>query len=188
MAAVSPLEQLRELESKALARKALVPAGQARAQEWRGVGFRVGHVELVAGMDTVVEALEPVKCTRVPAAKPWFEGIANVRGQLVPVSDFYAFLYGERLPRERGNRILLFRLANTVAGLLVTAVTGIRSFPIQAREDGDGGVAEALRPFVGGCFRRGGEVYPIFEFNRLVGNERFMQIVETRTRGPAATA
>lgn len=180
MAAVSALEQLKQIESKSLSRKALAIAGGQRAQEWRGVGFRVGGTELVASMDTVVEALEPVTCTRVPSAKLWFEGIANVRGQLVPISDLYAFLFGERQPAGRDTRILVFKLANTVAGLVVTAITGVRNFPPDAQNEKTGDLDPVFKPFVTSCFHRGGENYPVFDFKRLVGNERFMHIMEAQ--------
>ena len=179
MAAASPIDLLREIESKSLAHKSLTVTEQARANEWRGVGFRVGGKELVASMISVVEVLDPIQCTRVPSSKVWFDGIANVRGQLVPVSDLYSFLYGERRPQDRDTRILVFKLANTVAGLTVGAVTGIRSFPEESRDQRMPDIDEPLRPFVVACFHRGGSDYPVFDFNRLVGNDRFMHITET---------
>jgi twitching motility protein PilI len=178
MAAVSPIQQLRDIESKSLSKQSLATIEQQQAHEWRGVGFRVGDIELVASMDTIVEALEPIKCTRVPSAKSWFDGIANVRGQLVPVSDLYGFLYGERPPADRNTRLLVFRLANTVAGLAVTAVTGIRTFAENTMDNDIPDLDERIKPFVTGCFHRSGEDYPVFDFNRLVSNERFMHIME----------
>lgn len=179
MAAVSPIQQLREIESKSLSKQSLATIEQSRAHEWRGVGFKVGETELVASMNTIVEALEPIKCTNVPSARPWFEGIANVRGQLVPVSDLHGFLYGERRPADRNTRILIFRLANTVAGLVVSAVTGIRTFPEETMDNEFSELDDPIKPFVTGCFHRAGDAYPVFEFNRLVSNERFMHIMES---------
>jgi twitching motility protein PilI len=178
MVATSPFDMLREIESKSLARKALAVTNQARANEWRGVGFKIGDIELVAPIMTVVEVLDPIHCTRVPSSKVWFDGIANVRGQLVPVSDLHGFLYGERRPQDRDTRVLVFRLANTVAGLTVSAVTGIRSFAEDNRDQRVSGIDEQLKPFVVGCYHRAGDDYPVFDFNRLVSNERFMQITE----------
>jgi twitching motility protein PilI len=178
MAAASPIELLREIESKSLAKKAIAVTDQARANEWRGVGFKLGEIELVASMDNVVEVLDPMECTSVPSSKIWFDGIANVRGQLVPVSDLYSFLYGERRPIDRDTRILVFKLANTVAGLTVSGVTGIRSFPEDSRDQRMSEVTEHVKPFVVGCYHRAGDDFPIFDFNRLVADERFMHITE----------
>jgi twitching motility protein PilI len=179
MAVVSPIDLLREIESKSLARKALAVTDRSRANEWRGVGFKVGDIELVASMTSVVEVLDPIRCTRVPSSKDWFDGIANVRGQLVPISDLYGFLYGERRPQDRNTRVLVFKLANSVAGLTVNAVTGIRSFAEDSKDQRIPGVDEPLKPFVVGCYHRAGDDFPVFDFNRLVSNERFMHITES---------
>lgn len=178
MNAASPIAQLRDIESKSLARKAMLPATAERFNEWRGVGFRVGELEIVAKMQNVVEVLHPTPCTRVPSSKNWFEGIANVRGQLVPVTDLYGFLMGERQPPNRSSRIVVFKLTNTVAGLQVTSVTGIRSFREDTLDQEYPAVPEQLKPFLSGCFHNAGDDFPVFDFNRLVSNERFMHILE----------
>ncbi len=178
MAVSSPIELLFDIESKSLAKQALTVAEQRQANEWRGVGFRVGDIELVTPMSKIVEVLDPLTCTRVPSSKVWFDGIANVRGLLVPVSDLYSFLYGERREDDRDTRIVVFRLTNSVAGLTVSAVTGIRSFLEDSQDQNLPDVDDKLRPFIVGCYHRAGEDYPVFDFNRLVGNERFMQITD----------
>jgi twitching motility protein PilI len=180
MAAVSPINQLREIEQKSLARKALAVQAAQTVSDWRGIGFRIGNVDLVASMSNVAEVLNPVHYTRVPSSKVWFEGIANVRGQLVPVTDLYSFIHNQRRPSDRDTRIMMFRLANSVSGLVVTAVTGIRNF----REDNRSltvstDVDEKLRPYIGGTFQHGGDEYPIFDFSRLLNDEKFMHITET---------
>lgn len=179
MAAVSPMTQLREIESKSLAKKALVSTEARHFTQWRGVGFRVGDLEVVASMSNVVEVLKPVECTRVPSSKAWFEGIANIRGLLVPVTDLYGFLYGEdRRPPTHSARIVVFRLTNTVAGLYVTGVTGIRSFRKDSIDNEYPEIPEQLKPFLIGCFHHAGDHFPVFDFNRLVSNERFMHVAE----------
>lgn len=179
MSAVSPIKQLREIESKSLAKQALVPTEAQHFAEWRGVGFRIDSLELVSSMSNIVEVLKPVECTRVPSSKVWFEGIANVRGLLVPVTDLHGFLYGgERRPPSQSSRIVVFRLTNTVAGLLVTSVTGIRSFRKDSIDNEYPEMPEQLKPFLVGCFHRAGDDFPVFDFNRLVSNERFMHVAE----------
>jgi twitching motility protein PilI len=177
--AASAIDQLREIESKSLSRGALVVQNaQMKAAEWRGIGFRVGGTELVTSMQHIAEVLKVVEYTRIPSSKIWFEGIANVRGQLVPVTDFYSFLYGKRLPADRETRMILFRLANSVSGLVVTSVTGIRSFREDVLDQDATGIDDEIIPFLSGCFHQGGDAYPIFDFSRLLNDERFMHVTE----------
>lgn len=178
MTVASAIAKLKEIESKSLARHALTVVDQARGKEWRGIGFFVGETTLVTSMDSVVEVLDLEKCTRVPSSGQWFEGIANVRGQLVPVSDLYSFVFDKPSFRDRNTRMIVFKMASSVTGLIVSSVTGIRSFPQETMDQDYPELDESIKPFVVGCFHRGGEDYPVFDFNRLVANERFMQITE----------
>lgn len=178
MPAISAIEQLREIESRSLSRGALVVQNVQAKAEWRGIGFRIGNTELVTSMQHIAEVLKVVEYTRIPSSKIWFEGIANVRGQLVPVTDFYSFLYGSRLPADRNTRMIMFRLANSVSGLVVTSVTGIRSFREDALDQDASGIEDQLIPYLSGCFHQSGGAYPVFDFSRLLNDERFMHVTE----------
>jgi twitching motility protein PilI len=64
----------------------------------------------------------------VPLAKPWFRGIANVRGNLHSVSDFGAFLGGEMLKLTPEARLLvLHERFRSGAALLVGRSLGLRA-------------------------------------------------------------
>ncbi len=172
----SPIAQLREIEAKSLARRELVLHASEESGEWRGIVFKLGEKELTTHMPSVVEVLNPMECTRVPASQPWFKGIANIRGQLVPISDLHSFLYGTTRDKEPDPRVIVFRLANTVAGLEVSGVSGIRNFKQDNMDESYPEEDEHLKPVITGCFHDDGENYPVFDFNRLISNERFMQI------------
>ena len=83
-----PFGQLLELEGLLRAARMDVAAGEA--QTWTGLGFRIGQAWLVAPREDVREVLPPPSTTRVPNAKPWLRGMANVRVATVDVSSFSA--------------------------------------------------------------------------------------------------
>jgi twitching motility protein PilI len=63
----------------------------------------------------------------VPLAKPWFRGVANVRGNLYSVSDFGAFLGGQALKVNTESRLLvLHERFRSGAALLVQRSLGLR--------------------------------------------------------------
>lgn len=64
----------------------------------------------------------------VPLTKPWFAGIANIRGNLYSVADFSAFQGKEATPQNASSRLLLIgtRHGNNAA-LLVTRMLGLRN-------------------------------------------------------------
>jgi twitching motility protein PilI len=59
--------------------------------------------------------------TEVPLTKPWFAGIANIRGNLHSVVDLSAFVGKEATPRNTSSRLLLIGTRHgSNAALLVT--------------------------------------------------------------------
>jgi twitching motility protein PilI len=57
-------------------------------REWVGVAWRMaGEAYLVAREETREVLNFPGQLTRVPGAKPWVRGLANVRGALMPIID-----------------------------------------------------------------------------------------------------
>src|SRR5687768_18608043 len=83
-----PFDLLKELER--LARTALTGQGRdaASEREWVGVAFRLGSENFLVAREETREVLGfPSVLTRVPGAKGWIRGVANVRGTLLPVVD-----------------------------------------------------------------------------------------------------
>lgn len=81
----------------------------------------------------------PVIAT-VPMTKPWYLGIANIRGNLYGVIDFGAFLgdsSGSPPSSEAAPRLVLFgpRVGDLRAGLVVHRVLGLRNLADLALAD-----------------------------------------------------
>jgi twitching motility protein PilI len=74
-----------------------------------------------------VVALPPV--ADVPLTKPWFRGLANIRGNLYSVIDFSGFLGRGNVPGAAQNRLVLFgpRTGELRAGIVVGRVLGLRN-------------------------------------------------------------
>jgi twitching motility protein PilI len=66
--------------------------------------------------------------TTVPLTKPWFAGIANIRGSLYSVVDFSAFRGGEPTRRNANARLLLIGARHGInSALLVDRTLGLKS-------------------------------------------------------------
>ena len=86
-----------------------------------------------------VVAMPPI--VTVPMTKPWFLGVANIRGNLYSVVDFAAFLGAEPVAPNPQTRLVLFsaRAGELNAGLVVQRVVGLRNVselaPVSALAD-----------------------------------------------------
>lgn len=74
-----------------------------------------------------VIALPPV--ADVPLTRPWFRGLANIRGNLFSVIDFAGFLGHPNVAPAAHNRLVLFgpRTGELRAGIVVARVLGLRN-------------------------------------------------------------
>lgn len=124
----TPFDTLAEYERRSLAHAVALPAREAVAEQWRGVGYRVGQRRLVSGFEDVVEIVPLPPTTPVPGAQPWLLGIGNLRGNLFPVIDLKYFLEGERTVLHEGQRVLVVRQAGGDVALTIDELYGQRSF------------------------------------------------------------
>ena len=143
-----PFELLAELERRGRAVSAQVSQEAHDGREWVGVALRMaGDLYLVAREETREVLGVPPSTTRVPGAKTWIRGLANVRGQLLPIIDLRQFLGSGVTPVTRNTRIVVVNHREIPAGLLVDEVLGFRRFArdgVLRRCAADGGALRAL--------------------------------------------
>jgi twitching motility protein PilI len=116
---------LREFQQQVLDRLQKQTAGDAQVSE---LGIRIGDNLWLVDMPDISEVMPLPALTLVPLTKPWYCGVANVRGSLYSIVDVGAYMDNETTQREAQNRVLLLgqRFAfNT--GLLVSRVLGLRN-------------------------------------------------------------
>jgi twitching motility protein PilI len=174
-----PFELLVELERRARAAIAAREGAPAASDEWVGIGFRLGAERFVAARGDIREVLPvPDQVTRVPGAKPWLRGIANLRGQLLTVVDLKSFLGAGSAAAERQARILIVASRDVPTGLIIDEVLGFRRFGTnEYHADAPAGVIRCEH-YLEGCYRRGGEVWPRFSLSKLLADEQFLMAGE----------
>jgi twitching motility protein PilI len=92
------------------------------------LGVQVGDEYWLVDMAEISEVLPVPPLTPVPLTKPWYCGVANVRGNLYSIVDFGVFMGGAAAPQEGQSRVLLAGQKFAFnAGLLVSRVLGLRN-------------------------------------------------------------
>ena len=172
----TPFEVLAEYERLALEHVAGLPEQMSAPGLWRGVGYRIGRRRLASGFDEVVEILPMPALTPVPGAQPWMLGVANMRGNLLPVVDLKQFLEGERTVLHEGQRMLVVRQRGGDVAVLIDELYGQRSFNepqlIDATELEAGG---RYGHFIERAYRLGDHAWGIFSLERLARTPEFRQ-------------
>jgi len=170
-----PFDLLQELERRSRAAVA-GQSGGALPAEWVGVGFRIGEEKFVASRDEVREVLMlPDQLTRVPGAKRWVLGIANLRGHLLPLIDLKLLLGSGRTSLRRMTRVISVNHRDVPAGLVVDEVIGFRRFMDNEYADRWPQTAVRCDRYLSGAYQRGQETWPIFGLYELLESSAFLQ-------------
>ncbi|HXG28457.1 MAG TPA: chemotaxis protein CheW [Nevskiales bacterium] len=168
-----PFELLAALEARLQTAASAGAAGEAQ-DVWTGLGYRLAGHQLVTPRADVREVLTPPEYTRVPGAKPWLLGIANVRGDLLPLIDLNRLLGGEATAIQRSTRVLVYNADEVPAGFLVDEVAGFRRFnPQDQRHELVPDEGDPLHPYLLGAFVRDGQLWLAMSLSRLVTSPVF---------------
>ena len=170
-----PFELLREIERRSRAAVAGKGAGDL-SDEWVGIGFSIGQEGFVADREQVREVLMlPETMTRVPGAKRWLLGIANLRGHLLPLIDLKMFLGGGRTSLRRATRVISVNHREIPAGIVVDEVQGFRRFMEGEYADKAPQTAVRCDRYLQGAYERGPDAWPVFDFYNLLESSTFLQ-------------
>ncbi|MGH8373420.1 MAG: chemotaxis protein CheW [Gammaproteobacteria bacterium] len=172
-----PFALLQELER----RSRIAASGRGREavqqEEWVGVGYRIGSTFLVSAREEVREVLTFPGVARLPGAKPWLLGLANVRGQLLPITDLGLFFGSTPASVSRSTRVVVVNHRDVPAGLLVDEVRGFRRFVATEQTDGLPDVLPGMMPYLAGAYSYGGgeELWGVLGLHGLVESAVFLQ-------------
>lgn len=170
-----PFDLLKQIESRVQAIGN--PLATGASQNWVGLGVRVADRWLLMPQDDVREVITLPTLTRVPGAKPWLLGLANVRGNLLPVCDLRGLMDGAAAPAPltRNSRVLVYNSERRPAGFLVDEVAGYRQFT-SGEQDPDASANCGLpAQQVIGAFTRDGQSWVAVSLHRIVLSDSFVQ-------------
>lgn len=177
MPITSPFEILKDLDSRCRKNSAGLPVAKAVVDDWIGIGFLIRDIPLLAKMDDVSEILPPPETIRVPGVTHWVKGLANVRGNLMPVLDMNGFLYGEPTKIRKQSRILVINKSGVVAGLLVDEVFGLRRFKPEEHKQEVMQDAGTIGAYLSGIFVDQVRRWNVFSVRKLTRAEDFLRVV-----------
>jgi twitching motility protein PilI len=161
---------LRDYQRELAAR--LQGAGSGRAAT--KLGMQVGAESWLVDLADAGEVIPVPPIAPVPLTRPWFRGVANIRGKLYSVVDFPAFLGGAGVALGEQARLLLLSERFRMGGaLLVDRSLGLRSVEqLQARA-GAAGAPSWLRAEYAD---KDGRQWKDLDVAQLVQNPEFLAV------------
>ena len=177
-----PFVTLLDIECNCKAYAVNIPRQIVTERDWLGIGFKSSDYDFVCRMEEVSEILRWPVMTDVPGSQPWFRGIANLRGHILPVTDLQGFISGAPHKETALSRVLVVNYENAYYGFAVGQVLGIEHFFAEE-------VKPAVNlnnihnyiPYVKGVFERDYKPWAILNFGIIIQTTEFYHILTAKT-------
>ena len=138
------------------------------------VDFKIAQLSYLLPLTETREIFPvPQQITAVPRSKSWVYGIANLRGELLPIFDLKCFLLGQKSKVSKRSRVLVLNHPNLYSGLLVDDVSGLKHFqeqPTQTTQQRD----SAIAAYLNGNVTQKDTNWDVFSFQKLAADQRFL--------------
>ena len=160
---------LRDYQRELAERLKSAASGRAASK----LGVQVGADAWLVDLADAGEVIPVPPVTPVPLAKPWFRGVANIRGRLYSVVDFPAFLGGPAVAAGEQARLLLLGEKYRMSSALLVD----RSLGLRAAEQLQAGAAEAAGPWQKAAYvDKDGKPWKELDVAQLVQSPAFLDV------------
>ena len=167
------ISQLQDMEQRSSARHENLPQLDEAYELWDGIAFNLISTPVVTQLSDIKEILNlPSSITRVPGTRNWMLGIANIRGNLLPITDLQVFLGGTPVAIGKRSRVLVTECEGARVGLLVGGVQGILHFKPDQRV-AEHSVPEAIAKYCSEAYLAANETWPVFNVSLLANDPEF---------------
>ncbi|MDX1496614.1 MAG: chemotaxis protein CheW [Salinisphaeraceae bacterium] len=167
-----PFVLLQALQQQVLGEK--VQSSPVGTETWPGITAKVGDHDLVVAQREVQEIIDLPSYTRVPRSAPWLLGIANVRGELLPIISLKTLITDAPPSLDQSSRVLVLNDGKIPAGFVVDRVEGLRRFyTSEQQQDSLNEAPERLSSFLMGAFAKDDRRWWVLSLRRLVRDPSF---------------
>jgi twitching motility protein PilI len=175
MNVLNPVAILKDIEESCRGCAVGLPRKAEVSNEWSGIAFRLDGNSLLVPMEQVVEILDFPVLSAVPLTQSWVRGIANIRGNLLPVIDLNGYLGNELSPVTDKTRVLVIDYEGLYSGLVVDEVMGLKHFLDEEYTEDEVEVDALLQPYIGYGYRQNEQIWGVFSLFVLADSQHFLQ-------------
>lgn len=169
-----PLKILQDYERRSLVHAVGMSGAREDKPAWTGVLFKILDYPCIASIGAVEEVVSLSDFAPVFGAKHWLLGIANNRGQLVPVIDAGGFISDTPRSLPRLARMMIVKASYGQVALVVDQVMGQKHFQEEPAAP-NGAEPEALKHLTSGFFDEDNQRWNVFDVGKLVELPEFTQ-------------
>jgi len=150
--------------------------GKETLQEVQLACFRVGAELYALDIMRVKEIIRPQKLTPVPKAPSFIEGVINLRGSVIPVTDMRKRFDQPIDEDTRKNRIIICALSRRNIGLLVDEVKEVKRFTRKEIAPSPQFIQGAQADYFLGVARRDDDLILVVDLEKVLSSEEKIEL------------
>lgn len=109
------------------------------------------------------------KITRVPKAQKWFDGVINLRGEIIPVMSLRRKFELEEVPLNDKTRIIVLKLESQGAiGVIVDSVKEVVTLGSESIEKVQADMKDEKSKYISSVGKQGNELITILNINGVL--------------------
>jgi len=173
---LNPFELLLDLENRSKLNAAGLPEQVEHQDTWSAIGFKVAGLQMVSAVGDVNEIMHFPQVTSIPGTKPWVKGMANIRGNLVPIIDLNGYLGKQNTKLDAHSRVLIINNDDLWAGLLVDQVLGLKHFYDGEESEQKPELDGVLDSYLTAEYKKDDHNWYVFSMKTLAETPEFFQV------------
>lgn len=146
------------------------------ADQWQGIAFLCGHESFIIPLKYIVEIIPSPEVMVIPGVKPWFLGVANLRGDMLPITDLQYLLGFAKTPIEKYTPVLVIHYEGELSGMLVQKVMGLYSLSQAKPHLFSLNRGSPFAPYASEVIQQGKSYFPLLAIDKLIDDPIFSHI------------
>ena len=158
-----------------------IPANKSRshsASAAQYVVFYLSSTRFALPIDAVIEVSTVPRITHLPRIPHYVRGVANLRGEILPVLDLRSLLGFPRQTNTILERMLVLRSQehDIAAGFIVDRLRGLARLDAAALSQPEGPIEDAVTRFIEGVTENEQQVLNVLNPDRIFQSEEFRRL------------
>jgi twitching motility protein PilI len=129
----------------------------------RRLGFRISSIGLLIAEDVISELTDMENICSIPNTAPWLMGLANLRGNLIPVFDLVMFFGLEATENKIKPMLLVLGQGSSAAAVVINELPGHQLLQSDEELTNLPGLPDALSPYITKGYQQDDRLWFTFE-------------------------
>jgi purine-binding chemotaxis protein CheW len=161
-----------------------VPGSSAKKLMRQFVGFQVGEQDYAFRIEQIQEIVNLRQLTKMPQVAPYVEGVANLRGAIIPIINLRLLFRMEAKEADANTRTIVVNVGSRIMGCTVDTVSQVMRIPEESIQPAPETVTAGAACYIQGFARVDDRLIILLDIDQLLDPARLQQVGASQCPNP----